>query len=220
MPLTDKKKRSWSFPTENFQTSYPKHIFIFSFGLSKLLQEFYLLWNKKLCDVAFRHCLVHFRLLNMISHLCYLETIMDSHNTLQWNWKKLITTQSLKWLVPVSSHKFTTLREPFMWLWYFSSSVNSSNRARCLIFSRTLRILPYFMCANSKGSGETVWMRRLAWAFAGRLCDKYHNLMSWLKGFWMGGCKNGCCGQQVATWKWMQTCWTVIIFHWRRSNAL
>ena len=21
----------------------------------------------------------------------------------------------------------------------------------------------------------------LAWAFAGRLCDKYHNLMSWLK---------------------------------------
>ena len=23
-------------------------------------------------------------------------------------------------------------------------------------------------------------MRRLAWAFAGRLCGKYHNLMSWL----------------------------------------
>ena len=33
------------------------------------------------------------------------------------------------------------------------------------------------MCANSEGSGETVWMGRLAWAFAGRLCDKYHNLM-------------------------------------------
>ena len=27
-------------------------------------------------------------------------------------------------------------------------------------------------------------MRRLTWAFAGRLCDKYHNLMSWL---------NSCC---------------------------
>ena len=25
----------------------------------------------------------------------------------------------------------------------------------------------------------TAQMRRLAWAFAGRLCDKYHNLMSW-----------------------------------------
>ena len=30
---------------------------------------------------------------------------------------------------------------------------------------------PYFMFANSEGSGETAWMRRLAWAFAGRLCD-------------------------------------------------
>ena len=38
-----------------------------------------------------------------------------------------------------------------------------------------------FMCANSEGSDETVRMRRLAWAFAGRLYDKYHNLMSWFK---------------------------------------
>ena len=36
------------------------------------------------------------------------------------------------------------------------------------------------MCANSKGPGETARMRRLTWAFAGRLCDKSHNLMSWL----------------------------------------
>ena len=33
-------------------------------------------------------------------------------------------------------------------------------------------------CVNSEGSGR---MRRLAWAFAGRLCNKYHNLMSWLR---------------------------------------
>ena len=52
--------------------------------------------------------------------------------------------------------------------------------ARCLIFGRTLRLLPYFMCANSDGSGETARMRSFAWAFAGRICDKYHNLMSWL----------------------------------------
>ena len=38
----------------------------------------------------------------------------------------------------------------------------------------------YFLCTNSEGSGETAWMCRLAWAFAGCLCDKYHNLMSWL----------------------------------------
>ena len=35
------------------------------------------------------------------------------------------------------------------------------------------------MYANSEGSGETARMRRLAWAFAGRLCDKHHNLMRW-----------------------------------------
>ena len=47
-------------------------------------------------------------------------------------------------------------------------------------FWSTLRLLPYFMCANSEGSGDTAQMRRLAWVFAGCLCDKYHNLMSWL----------------------------------------
>ena len=36
------------------------------------------------------------------------------------------------------------------------------------------------MCGNSKGSGETAQMLRLAWAFAGRPCDKYHNLISWI----------------------------------------
>ena len=47
-------------------------------------------------------------------------------------------------------------------------------------FGRTLRLLSYFMCANSEGSGETARMRRFAWALAGRLCDKYYNIMSWL----------------------------------------
>ena len=41
-------------------------------------------------------------------------------------------------------------------------------------------LLPYFICANSKGSCEAARMHRLVWAFADRLCDKYHNLMSWL----------------------------------------
>ena len=36
------------------------------------------------------------------------------------------------------------------------------------------------MCANSEGSGETARMSSLAWAFAVRLGDKYHNFMSWL----------------------------------------
>ena len=47
-------------------------------------------------------------------------------------------------------------------------------------FGWTLRLLPYFIYANGDDPGETARVRRLAWAFAGRLCDKYHNLMSWL----------------------------------------
>ena len=35
----------------------------------------------------------------------------------------------------------------------------SSSGARCLIFGQTLRLLPYFMCANSEGSGETAQAR-------------------------------------------------------------
>ena len=61
-----------------------------------------------------------------------------------------------------------------------NAHVQPSSGARCLIFGGTLRLLPNFMCANSEGSGETAQMRRLGWAFAGRLYDKYHNLMSWL----------------------------------------
>ena len=39
-------------------------------------------------------------------------------------------------------------------------------------FGQTLRLFPYFMCVNRGGSGETVRICRLAWAFAGHLCDK------------------------------------------------
>ena len=39
----------------------------------------------------------------------------------------------------------------------------------------------HIVCANSKGSGETAQMCRLAWALAVCLWDRYHFLMSWLK---------------------------------------
>ena len=74
-----------------------------------------------------------------------------------------------------------------MRLWHFSSSINSFFKRACtaiqwcLIFGWTLRLLTYLMCANSEGSSETVQMCRLVWAFTGHLCDKCHNLMSWLK---------------------------------------
>ena len=52
------------------------------------------------------------------------------------------------------SHMFNgTFRPPLT----HSSNAHAqpSNGARCLIFGRTIRLLPYFMCANSEGSGET-----------------------------------------------------------------
>ena len=56
----------------------------------------------------------------------------------------------------------------------------SDNKSVCPKHQIRFCLFQYFMCANSEGSGETARMRRLAWAFAGRLCDKYHNLISWL----------------------------------------
>ena len=63
---------------------------------------------------------------------------------------------------------------------YISLNVHAQpcSGAICLIFGWTLCVLPSFICANSEGSGKTAWMRRLAWAFAGRLCDTYHYLLS------------------------------------------
>ena len=55
-----------------------------------------------------------------------------------------------------------------------------SSGARCLIFGRTVCLLPYFICANSESSGKTARIRRLTWAFAGHICDRYHNPMSLL----------------------------------------
>ena len=60
-----------------------------------------------------------------------------------------------------------------MRLWHFSSSVNSFFKRACAAIQwlwmsdvwSDLRLLPYFMCANSEGSGETARMRRLTWAF-------------------------------------------------------
>ena len=64
-------------------------------------------------------------------------------------------------LIPVTKHlktkwanswDFGTFNPPY------SSNAHAQlfSGARCLMFGRTLRLLPYFVCANSEGSGETV----------------------------------------------------------------
>ena len=53
-------------------------------------------------------------------------------------------------------------------------------RVRDVALSLKLPLTPFVMWANSEGSGESAQMRRLAWAFAVGLCDKYPFLMCWL----------------------------------------
>ena len=81
-----------------------------------------------------------------------------------------------------------TIFEPAHEIWHFLSTVNSFFKYACAViqvgwisdFWSDPSSTSYVMCANSEGSGETARMRRLAWAFTDHLCDKYHNLMSWL----------------------------------------
>ena len=49
------------------------------------------------------------------------------------------------------------------------------------LFGRTLHLLPYFMCANSEGYGDTAQMRRVAWAFAGAYVVS--TIISWAGSF-------------------------------------
>ena len=66
-------------------------------------------------------------------------------------------------------NSFSSINEPCHEIMVFLSSTNSIifmshpvGLVGCLIFGQTLRLLPYFMCVNSIGSGETARMRRLA----------------------------------------------------------
>ena len=45
---------------------------------------------------------------------------------------------------------------------FSNAHVQPSSGTRCLIFDWPLRLLLYFVSANSEGSCETAWMRRLA----------------------------------------------------------
>ena len=56
-----------------------------------------------------------------------------------------------------------------------------SIKARGLSFVLSHHLHPYFVYASSGGSGESVHMHRLAWAFAARWNDKYRILVHWPK---------------------------------------
>ena len=83
--------------------------------------------------------------------------------------KSRLTKVALNYFFCYKRSSFQYLSQ-LMRLWHFPSSVNSFFKrdraaiqwARYLILGRILRLFPYFMYANSEGSGETARMRRLA----------------------------------------------------------
>ena len=76
-----------------------------------------------------------------------------------------------------------------MRLWHLSPSVNSIFKHACAAIHLGLHVwflvrsFLYFhtLYVRTAKALVSARMRSLAWAFAVRLCDKYHNLMSWLK---------------------------------------
>ena len=59
-------------------------------------------------------------------------------------------------------------------LWQISTAhAQPFRRARDLAFCLKVPLDSLLVWASSEGSGETARMRRLAWTFAARICDKY-----------------------------------------------
>ena len=72
------------------------------------------------------------------------------------------------------------------------------------------------MWAYSEGSGETVWMRRLTWAFAVCICDKYPFHMGWVKCCLLCTCKLTWCAitQSVLHHDWEWHCESLWKINW------
>ena len=62
---------------------------------------------------------------------------------------------------------------------HLSVNAMSFTGARHLEFPPNPELLPYFVCANSEGSGESAHMRRLTWAFTAHICNKFQNRLNW-----------------------------------------
>ena len=80
------------------------------------------------------------------------------------------------------SHEIMALFRP-PWIHSSNAHVQTSSGARCLIFGRTLCLLPYLCVRTGKA---LVRLRLLIWDFACLLCDKYHNLreLAQMKRWW------------------------------------
>ena len=129
---------------------------------------------------------------------CCRECYVCSSSGDGWGWKyySLSTDGKVRNIVDYVTMSYPSFAiyylSHLMRLWYFSSSVNPIFKRACAAIqwgwmsdfwldpsSTSIR---HMTCANSKGSGVTTQMNRLAWASTGRQCD---NLMSWLICVWI-----------------------------------
>ena len=71
------------------------------------------------------------------------------------------------------------------------------------LFAWQLPLVPYIVCVNKEGSGETARKNKFAWTFAVRLYDKNPLHMGWLKWAtsWQNH-QNGMCAQQKLRSAW------------------
>ena len=106
------------------------------------------------------------------------ENNTDLINQMRMEWYFSFLTKGQQSYTSIQSMFFLSINKPccgIMALFVLRNLVlqarmrNHPMAARCLLFGRTLCLIPCFVSAGSECSGETARMRMLAWAFVSRL---------------------------------------------------
>ena len=113
------------------------------------------------------HYLDYYRYMYRTLQLCKLSWTNNSVHDANKHKMNLVDTNESVTEPPHEIMVLFVLRK----IIFSNAHAQPSSGAGCLIFGRTLPLLPYFMCANSEGSDEDARMRRLSWTFTGRLCE-------------------------------------------------
>ena len=96
-------------------------------------------------------------------------TIYGSHlGELLQKYEKIIAVVILKW---AASSEFVSSSIPSWQI--LTAHAQPFRGARDLAFCLKVPLDSLLVWVSSGGSGETAWMRRLAWTFAARIGDKY-----------------------------------------------
>ena len=140
-------------------TKYP--LYLFHYTLWNVMWNATYIFTIKGWDIA---ASISFSFLTCSICLSRITSLIAITFSARYSLVSLLRTSTTRPNVPVPVKKQMS---HLMRLWHFSSSRKSffkracaaSSGARCLIFCWTLCLLPYFMCANSEGSGTDAQAR-------------------------------------------------------------